>query len=335
MGEPIHADAILAQLGEHWRMLAETGQTEVLRACAMTLLVHTEGPPSDPDLAGFLAAFELAHPARAIVVGRLEGAGRRVTAEVRARCRLAPGRRTQICSEQIELGATEEALADLPPVVAGLTAADLPVVVWLRDPAALDPGPLAGLVSLGDKLILDSDALRDWRARLRRARALLARGAGLGDLAWARLTPWRSILAEAFHHPARKALLGAVERIEVHHGGPLPAGAAYLAAWLRLLLPACPAATFVEVADGEGLCSARLHAQGLELALHRSQPRELELASANELLCRQPDAPLLEELLAEELALIGPGPGLRGRCRGCVELRPGGTRRKSRVGIGD
>lgn len=308
MGEAIHADAVLARLGEHWRMLAETGRTEVLRACAMTLLVLTEGPPSDPDLAGTLTAIQLAHPARAIVVGRLEGAGRRLTAEVRARCRLAPGRRTQICSEQIELAATEEALADLPPVVAGLVAADLPVVVWLRDPAALDRAPLAGLVSLGDKLILDSDAMRDWQARLQRAQALLAPGAGLGDLAWARLTPWRSVLAEFFHDPAGKPLLGSVERLEVHHGGPLPAGAAYLAAWLRLLLPAGPAATLVQLAQGEGLSAARLHARGLQLDLRRSQAQDHELTGGDELLFRRPHAPKLEELLAEELALIGPDP---------------------------
>ena len=53
------------------------------------------------------------HPARAIVI-RLRGAGERALSErVYAQCWMPFGQRRQICCEQIEITASDAALADL------------------------------------------------------------------------------------------------------------------------------------------------------------------------------------------------------------------------------
>ncbi len=294
----IDADSILKRLDELWRTLAAAEETELLRACAMTLLVFTEGPPNDAALAGSLAELMLAHPFRAIVIGRIQDGGRRLEAEVTARCSLAHGRRTRICCEQIEIGATALALSDLAPIVRGLTVADLPVVAWLRDAGALEQ-PCGELVSFADKLILDSTAEGNWQVMLRSARALLRQDAALADLAWTRLTPWRLALAEVFDDPDRAAKAGAIERIELQHAPPAPPSTAiYLAAWLRLRLPGAPAVTFAPVPSGEGLCAVRLYAPGSGLAFE----------CGTELLSHFPGTSRLEYLLAEELSLMAPDP---------------------------
>jgi glucose-6-phosphate dehydrogenase assembly protein OpcA len=297
----IHADSILNRLDELWRTLAAAEETELLRACAMTLLVFTEGPPNDAALAGSLAELMLAHPFRAVVIGRIQDEGRRLEAEVTARCSLAHSRRTRICCEQIEIGATAEALSDLAPVVRGLTVADLPVVAWLRDAGALGR-PCGELVSLADKLILDSTPIGNWQVMLRSARALLRQDAALADLAWTRLTPWRLALAEVlevFDDPDQEAQAGAVEHIELQHAPPAPPSTAvYLAAWLRLRLPGAPSVTFAPVTSGEGLRAVRLYAPGSTLAFECS----------SELLSHFPGTSRLEYLLAEELSLTAPDP---------------------------
>lgn len=298
-GAAVHADGILRRLEELWRVWARPDESELLRACAMTLMVLTEGPPTDPALAGLLTELMLAHPFRAVVVGRVPGAGRQLEADVTVHCALARGRRTQICCEQIRIGATAEALADLPPVVRGLAAADLPVVVWLSDAAALKQQPCAELISLADRLIVDSAADPHWQATLRRARTLLRSGAALADLAWLRLTPWRSALTSAFDDPARRGRAGTIQRVELHHAPPSPPPAAlYLAAWLRLRLPGRPAAQFVSIPAGRGLQAVRLFA-----------PDDAPVVECTiEQLSRFPAAERLQELLAEELSLMAPDP---------------------------
>jgi glucose-6-phosphate dehydrogenase assembly protein OpcA len=75
------------------------------------------------------------HPARAILV-RLSGAGDRSLAErVYSQCWMPFGQRRQICCEQVEITASDAALADLQSVVLPLTVPDLPLIVWCRSRA--------------------------------------------------------------------------------------------------------------------------------------------------------------------------------------------------------
>src|SRR5262249_26256813 len=146
-----------------------------------------------------LAALMPEHPARSILI-RLRGAGGPELAErVYAQCWMPFGQRRQICCEQIEITATDSALRDLAPVVLPLAVPDLPVIVGCRSPRLVEMPEFVTISSMAQKLILDSAALPDARAGLKRL-ADASRGMLLGDLAWTRLTRWREMLSQVFEN---------------------------------------------------------------------------------------------------------------------------------------
>jgi len=132
---------ILRELADLWATLGS-----VLRACTLTLVVLEEASGDAAALGETIAALMPEHPARTIVV-RLSGAGERALAErVYAQCWMPFGERRQICCEQIEITASDAALADLPSVVLPLAAPDLPVIVWSRS-ARLFEMPAVGAIA--------------------------------------------------------------------------------------------------------------------------------------------------------------------------------------------
>src|SRR5207245_309277 len=81
-----------------------------------------------------IAALMPEHPARALAI-RLSGAGpRALTQRVYQQCWKPFGQRQQICCEQVEITASDAALADLPPLLLALAVPDLPLIVWCRSP---------------------------------------------------------------------------------------------------------------------------------------------------------------------------------------------------------
>jgi glucose-6-phosphate dehydrogenase assembly protein OpcA len=104
------------------------------------------------------------------------------------------------------------------------------------------------------------------------ALAAIPSGAGGGipvsDLAWARLAPWRELLARALDTAAARPFVRGVERITVR-GGPVSGGAAeavLLAGWLadRLRVP-----VLLQPADGAeaGLTAVILEARSADSRL--------------------------------------------------------------------
>ena len=63
---------------------------------------------------------------------------------VYAQCWKPFGQHRQICCEQMEITASDAALADLPSVVLPLAVADLPLIVWCRSPRLLAMAGILG-----------------------------------------------------------------------------------------------------------------------------------------------------------------------------------------------
>jgi len=152
---------VLRELADLWVTLGAEGGAGVLRACTLTLVVLEEASGDAAALGETIAALMPEHPARTIVV-RLSGAGERALAErVYAQCWMPFGERRQICCEQIEITASDAALADLPSVVLPLKAPDLPLIVWSRS-ARLFEMPLYGAIArMANKVVVDSAGFAD------------------------------------------------------------------------------------------------------------------------------------------------------------------------------
>ena len=231
-------DKILKQLADLWVSTARQGDGDggegVLRACAMTLVVLTEESEDVSTLGETLAALMPEHPARAIVI-RLRGAGERDLAErVYAQCWKPFGQRRQICCEQVEIIASDAALADVPSVVLPLAVADLPVVFWCRSPRVVQVPEFRELTALATRIIVDSGAFPDPVAALqwldeavKRPRPLMA------DLAWTRLTRWRETLSQVFENRQNLARLAGTVQVLIGDTGAVATRALYFGAWVK------------------------------------------------------------------------------------------------------
>lgn len=226
----IHTEKILKDLNELWVTLGQESEGGVLRACAMTLIAVTgeaeQGTPSDETLAALMRE----HPSRAIVMRLNPGEERVLDAQVSAQCWSPFGRRQHICCEQVGITATRSAIDELPPVLRGLLAPDLPVVIWVR----LDVPELDVLFPLAGKIIFDTGSAPNAADALTRLAAVRRSGCRVADLNWVRLTRWREAVAQIFEDPAQRAKLDQVAELSVaYRSADPPVRAYYLAAWFQ------------------------------------------------------------------------------------------------------
>jgi glucose-6-phosphate dehydrogenase assembly protein OpcA len=250
---------ILRELADLWVSLGS-----VLRACTLTLVVLEEASGDAAALGETIAALMPEHPARTIVV-RLNGAGERALAErVYAQCWMPFGQRRQICCEQIEITASDAALADLPSVVLPLVAPGLPVILWSRSARLFEMPPFGAIARMAAKVVVDSAGFADPKRALRLLAETASSGVLLGDLAWTRLTRWREMLARLFENRKYLAKLARISSVRVVYDGEFATAAWYMGAWIagaladagvtaRLVVEAGPQAAplSVELAGGE------------------------------------------------------------------------------------
>ena len=200
------------------------------------------------------AALEAAgrlHPCRLVVlIAERSAAGESLTARVSV---VRAG--GTVCLERIVLTAQGAAVRHLESALVGLLLPELPVaVVWGgRAEGAL----LRRAVDAADRVIIDSGT-RPPEA-LAGVAELLARGAPIGDLAWARIFPWMALAAEVLDVPNLREHRARLKAARVVCAGAIGAEGALLAGWFasrvrnaRVELVAGPDAEAESYVPGEG-----------------------------------------------------------------------------------
>jgi len=298
----VNPERVLKELAEMWISLGKPGEGEsgagVLRACTMTLVVMAEESEDAMSLGETIAALMPVHPARTIVI-RLRGGGERALAErVYAQCWMPFGQRRQICCEQVEITASDAALADLPPVVTPLAVPDLPLILWCRSARLAAMPEFRPIADMAHKVVLDSAAFADGRDALRRVAEMVEQGMLLGDLAWTRLTRWRESLSQVFENRRYLEALPRLSRIRVGFGDGLEVSARYMAAWLSNVLAGATAT--VEPAAG---LEVSLEGDGFRVELAR---RDAKLAVTVNDLANFTNLPQPSDylLMSEELGIV-------------------------------
>jgi len=239
---PFDASALERDLGGMWKA-ASANRGPVYRAALANLIVPLS--PGDFDRIGpVLIDVTRRYPARLFRLERRASpsAERGLLAHVTGLCHLRPGGGL-VCSEQISLSWDDTSGLLVPSAVASLLVGDLPAVL-LELNQDQDPPWQEKLAGIADVRIVDSnlalgadDYPRIWRRHPGRA------GGPLRDLAWARLTPWREILAEAFDRPEAARAIASIQDVTIHHrGAEPPPGAWLLAGWLASRLSWTPRA---------------------------------------------------------------------------------------------
>jgi glucose-6-phosphate dehydrogenase assembly protein OpcA len=253
----------------------------------LTLIVVTdEAAQYDAIRASTEAARE--HPCRIIgVIARGGQSESRFDAEVRVG-ETGPG-------ETVLLRMYGQLAEHADSVVLPLLIPDTPVVTWWPGVAPAKPGDEA-LGALAQRRVTDAAGGSDPLGTLKQ----LARGYRPGDtdFAWARITPWRSLLAAALDQPHDD-----ITGVKIEGEGENPSGA-LLGGWLsqRLGIPA-----EVISSAGPGITAVRMFTKGGEIAVTRPDGRVATLSRPG-----QPDRQVAlhrrstAELLAEELRRLDP-----------------------------
>jgi glucose-6-phosphate dehydrogenase assembly protein OpcA len=298
-------EQILRELDDLWVTLGAESGAGVLRACTMTLVVLEEASGDAAALGETMAALMPEHPARTIVV-RLSGAGERALAErVYAQCWMPFGGRRQICCEQIEITASDAALADLPSVVLPLAAPDLPLIVWSRSARLFEMPAFGAIARMAAKVVVDSAGFADPKRALRLLAEMAQSGIPLGDLAWTRLTRWRQVLARLFENRDYLSKLARISNVKVVYNGELATSAWYMGAWVAdALRDAGVAAQVVVVTDSGPLpLSVELAGGGFRVALARREDR-LVVAVDDAQSCTNLPQPSDYLMMREELGIV-------------------------------
>ncbi len=234
------------------------------------------------------------HPSRKLVVVKRvsrsprDRAKARLDAEVRVGTSAGTG-------ETVVLRLHGDVIDHAQSVVLPLLLPDAPVVVWwpVGSPVNPEKDPLG---ALAQRRVTDAYAAEDPLSELSARAAHYTPGDT--DLAWTRITPWRSMLAAALDQQQVEILSADVEGEGYNPSGEL------LAMWLadRLGVPVSRT-----VSDGPGLTAVRLETRNGPVTLDRPDGSLATLSMPG-----QPDRAVAlqrrdtSELLAEELRRLDP-----------------------------
>ena len=299
-------ESILKQLAELWVTMGKEGQEEsgqgVLRACTMTLVVLAEESEDVSNLGETLAALMPEHPARAIVI-RLRGTAERALSErVYAQCWMPFGQRRQICCEQVEIMASDAALADLPSVVLPLAVPDLPLILWCRSARVLARPEFRQLAEMATRVVMDSSGFADTKLAFEWLTGMVSSGLLVGDLAWTRLTRWREMLSQVFENRKNLERLAGPVLVVASDTGPITTRALYFAAWIQNGLESLGAQVRVSIRQAPSP-SIELAGDGIAVRLER-QGETLVATVDGASQCTNLPLPNDYLLLREELAIV-------------------------------
>ncbi len=235
---PINPALLTKQIDHLWSDLAEQSEGDeraLVRACSLTLVVLADAEENAADVSEALAELMQTHPSRTIVVRVSAGDSDRFEADVRAHCWMPTEHRQQVCSEQIEVEASEASLTELPSVLLPLIVPDLPAILWCRSERAASSPIFRELMDLAPRVIMDIEKFR----RPDQALSHLAEHVSehvTTDLSWTRLTRWREMVAQAFENPACRCRVAEFRDIVVCYRANaeegIPASVFLMAGWL-------------------------------------------------------------------------------------------------------
>jgi glucose-6-phosphate dehydrogenase assembly protein OpcA len=303
MSATVAPENILKELAALWTQEGTQGDAGVLRACTMTLLVISEAGDDVSALGETIAALMPEHPSRTILI-RLQGEGERALSQrVYQQCWKPFGQRQQICCEQIEITASDAALADLPSVILPLAVPDLPTMLWCRSPRLVQRPEFADIARMATKVVVDSAAAGESADAIRRMADAVYRGRMIADLAWTRLTRWRETLARVFENRDTLARLAEVNRVQVRFGPTYQTAAWYLAAWAANALASGGQAVTPVFARQDASLSLELSGGAFRVGLSRQEDRLVTVVN-EQTNCTNLPRPSDYLLMREELGIV-------------------------------
>lgn len=203
-GSDIDVNAVERQLSVLWKQMTQSSSLACpVRASVFNLVVYASSEDWARRVCASLRQLAQRKPSRTVVLvsNRRGHARSSIDAEVRITCESVSSERTPQCLEEIIIWGHGRAADHLSSVVIPLIIPELPTYLWWPSQPPFGQRYFHRLLSIADQLVIDSgqfqspgDGLADV-ARLTKGRQ------GVNDFTWARLTPWREVVAQFFDGP--------------------------------------------------------------------------------------------------------------------------------------
>lgn len=278
-----------SKIGKRLNELRETGGVVALGR-VLTLVIETDSDGVETAIAAANGASRL-HPSRIIVLTSVSDTESRLDAEIRVGGDAG-------ASEVVILRAHGAANSNPESLITGLLLPDAPVVAWWPSSCAANPARTA-IGRIASRRITDSACQDDPSGFLKE----LAKNyvPGDGDMAWTRITLWRSQLAALFEQHKHRTVKG----IEIL-GSTRSPSAELLAQWLELRLGVdAQIVSELEGAEIEGIAGVRLFFEDGELEIIRTDEvariSQTGLPDSSVLLPKRTD----QDCLIEDMRFLG------------------------------
>ncbi len=248
MAATLDVQAIERELNELWMQNAGAGSVDeegaMLRARVLNLMVYVTDEAVLRLVDDLLMDVATMHPCRALLMfANPLDEDQDIEMQVSSRCRLEGGAGGRhLCCEQVTMRACGRFTVELPSASMPLLVSDLPVFLWWRAALDFDDHNFKSLMRAADRVIIDTAGCTHTRETLRALAEFLQRRrrtqTSVSDLNWARLTAWRTLLANFYDAPENLPALERLSRVRIDYlardGAPgLPAPKALiLAGWL-------------------------------------------------------------------------------------------------------
>lgn len=192
------------------------GEHAAARASTFNLIVYEP----TADLAAVQNTIDVIasqSPCRVICLLPQSGEDEGITAQVASYCPIQKSRSSLVCGEYITLMGTKEAFDRVYPLLMELILQDLPVFVWWKDSPDLESRLFERLMTIADRLILDSSQFSNVSQDLILVSNLLKAEIAVADLNWRRLAPWQELTAQAFDPPDRRSAVWDIDGITIDY----------------------------------------------------------------------------------------------------------------------
>ena len=220
-------DVRLGQVIDSLTQLRNSVARTASRVSVMTLVVIAADDDEAYRATAALHALGSHHPARIILL-RPEPDEGATGVDARVAVYASADGGHQVTFDEVGLTVRGAAAFHLKSIIEPFTLPDLPVVLWY--PGEL-PSTTEPLVADADTVLVDSKETGEAFAAL----AELIRRRVVVDLSWARLRPWRELIAALFEGPAYRPFVGGVTSVEVAgKPGPRRLMAGWLVSRLRI-----------------------------------------------------------------------------------------------------
>ncbi|QIN80545.1 hypothetical protein GBA65_20810 [Rubrobacter marinus] len=220
------------------RLRANDDGTLGARASVLNLIVVTDEESAE-GVARIINELSGRYPSRALVMIADPEEGRtNLEIGLSVFCNTRGGAGTNVCAEVVTIHVEGPPAEHLESLAGPLLIPDLPVFLWYPNGDIPASPRCDGMAALAGRIVLDTGAVEDTEGSLRAVAELVSyeETPAVGDLQWAALSTWRSLVADLFAPPERACELGKIRRVEVQYAPDARSRALLFSGWLSSCL---------------------------------------------------------------------------------------------------